>query len=268
MSLPASTTRASMIERLGPWFHNLHLPDGTQTAPDHRLGDFPRYKWEVLHPHLPASLEGWTALDLGCNAGFYTFELARRGAKVTAIDLDEHYLTQARWAAREYGLQDAIEFRRMQIYDLAGAEERFDLVLFMGLFYHLRYPMLGLDLVAARTRRLMIFQTLTMPGLDVEPPVHDQELDDRGSLTKPGWPRMAFIEHRFAGDPTNWWVPNHACVLAMLRSCGFAVTAHLGHEIYLCEPDGSERSGGGDEWRRAELLAATGRPWRQARDQA
>ena len=54
----------------------------------------------------------------------------------------------------------------------------------------------------------------------------------------------------------------------MLRSCGFAVTAHLGHEIYLCEPDGSERSGGGDEWRRAELLAATGRPWRQARDQA
>ena len=94
MSLPASTTRASMIERLGPWFHNLHLPDGTQTAPDHRLGDFPRYKWEVLHPHLPASLEGWTALDLGCNAGFYTFELARRGAKVTAIDLDEHYLTQ------------------------------------------------------------------------------------------------------------------------------------------------------------------------------
>jgi tRNA (mo5U34)-methyltransferase len=261
MSVRASTP-ASMIERLGPWFHNLHLPDGTQTAPDHRLGDFPRYKWEVLRPHLPERLDGWTALDLGCNAGFYSFELARRGAMVTAIDLDEHYLQQARWAAREYGLQDVIDFRRMQIYDLARLEEHFDLVLFMGLFYHLRYPMLGLDLVASRTRRLMIFQTLTIPGFEVEPEIQDQSLDERDSLTRAGWPRMAFIEHSFAGDPTNWWVPNHACVLAMLRSCGFAVTAHLGHEIYLCEPAEAGRREAQAGWRSAELLAATGRPWR------
>lgn len=261
MSVRASSP-ASMIERLGPWFHNLHLPDGTQTAPDHRLGDFPSYKWEVLRPHLPERLDGWTALDLGCNAGFYSFELARRGATVTAIDLDEHYLQQARWAAREYGLQDVIDFRRMQIYDLAQLEERFDLVLFMGLFYHLRYPMLGLDLVASRTRRLMIFQTLTIPGFEVEPEIHDQSLDERDSLTRAGWPRMAFIEHSLAADPTNWWVPNHACVLAMLRSCGFAVTAHLGHEIYLCEPTVVGRREAQAGWRSAELLAATGRPWR------
>jgi tRNA (mo5U34)-methyltransferase len=256
-----------MIERLGPWFHNLHLPDGTQTAPDHHLGDFPSYKWEVLRPHLPERLDGWTALDLGCNAGFYSFELARRGATVTAVDLDEHYLQQARWAAREYGLQDAIDFRRMQIYDLARMEERFDLVLFMGLFYHLRYPMLGLDLVASRTRRLMVFQTLTIPGFEVEAEILDQSLDDRESLTQPGWPRMAFIEHSFAGDPTNWWVPNHACVLAMLRSCGFTVTAHLGHEIYLCEPGAAERGRANALWRSAELLAATGRPWQAISDQ-
>ena len=263
MSAHAPGTRASMIQRLGPWFHNLHLPDGTQTAPDHRLGDFPSYKWEVLRPHLPERLDGWTALDLGCNAGFYSFELARRGARVTAIDLDEHYLQQARWAAREYGLQDAIDFRRMQVYDLARVEEQFDLVLFMGLFYHLRYPMLGLDLVASRTRRLLVFQTLTTPGLEVEPEIHDQPLDARESLTRPGWPRMAFIEHSFAGDPTNWWVPNHACVLAMLRSCGLSVSAHLGHEIYLCEPAGAEPEGGPALQRSAELLAATGRRWQE-----
>jgi tRNA (mo5U34)-methyltransferase len=256
-------TRKSMVELLGPWFHNLHLPDGTQTAPDHRLGDFPSYKWEVLRPHIPERLDGWTALDLGCNAGFYSFELARRGAKVTAIDLDEHYLHQARWAAREYGLEGAIDFRRMQVYDLAAIEEQFDLVLFMGLFYHLRYPMLGLDLVACRTRRLMIFQTLTLPGLEVEPEIRDQPLDARDTLTRPGWPRMAFIEHSFAGDPTNWWVPNHAGVLAMLRSCGFTATAHLGHEIYLCEPT----PGGHRPDRSPELLAATGRSW-QAAEQA
>ena len=264
----ASRIRASMIQRLGPWFHNLHLPDGTQTAPDHRLGDFPRYKWEVLQPHIPERLDGWTALDLGCNGGFYSFELARRGARVTAIDLDDHYLEQARWAAREYGLEETIDFRRMQVYDLAHMQERFDLVLFMGLFYHLRYPMLGLDLVASRTRRLLIFQTLTTPGLEVEPTIHDQPLDARESLTRPGWPRMAFIEHSFAGDPTNWWVPNHACVLAMLRSCGLVVTAPLPHEIYVCEPTGAGPEEGLGTLRSAELLAATGRPWQELLDDA
>jgi tRNA (mo5U34)-methyltransferase len=154
----------------------------------------------------------------------------------------------------------------MQIYDLARMEQRFDLVLFMGLFYHLRYPMLGLDLVASRTRRLLIFQTLTIPGFEVEPEILDQSLEERESLVRPGWPRMAFIEHSLAGDPTNWWAPNHACVLAMLRSCGFTVTAHLGHEIYLCEPDTDQRDSANAPWRSAELLAATGRPWQTAPD--
>src|SRR3954447_10519957 len=93
------------IASLGPWFHNLHLPDGTQTAPAHFLGDFPSYKWQEIAAYLPADLNGWQALDIGCNAGFYTFELARRGAEVLGIDCDEHYLTQARWAATQYGLE-------------------------------------------------------------------------------------------------------------------------------------------------------------------
>src|SRR4051812_47149498 len=113
------------VAALGPWFHNLHLPDGTQTAPDHSLGDFPRYKWQRLAPHLPQSLDGWTALDIGCNAGYYTFELARRGARVTGIDVDAHYLKQARWAAKEFDLENLVEFREMQIYDLAREEEKF-----------------------------------------------------------------------------------------------------------------------------------------------
>ncbi|HKH83288.1 MAG TPA: hypothetical protein VKA25_06375, partial [Gemmatimonadales bacterium] len=48
------------VVALAPWFHNLHLPDGSQTAPEHSLGDFPRYKWQRLAPHLPQTLEGWT----------------------------------------------------------------------------------------------------------------------------------------------------------------------------------------------------------------
>src|SRR3712207_6240902 len=119
------------IERLGPWFHNLHLPDGTQTRPGHPLGDFPAVKWAQIAPHVPEDLTGWSVLDIGCNAGFYTFELAKRGAEVTAIDCDAHYLRQARWAAGRYGLADRVTFRQMQVYQLAHTPEQYDLVWFM-----------------------------------------------------------------------------------------------------------------------------------------
>src|SRR5947208_2709930 len=93
------------IAELAPWFHNLHLPSGHETAPDHPLGDFPRFKWQALASALPDDLTGWRALDVGCNAGFYTFELARRGATVLGIDMDDHYLRQAKWAAGAVGLE-------------------------------------------------------------------------------------------------------------------------------------------------------------------
>ncbi|HEU4564899.1 MAG TPA: TIGR04290 family methyltransferase [Gemmatimonadaceae bacterium] len=233
------------IDALAPWFHNLHLPDGTQTAPGHVLGDFPRWKWEQLAPHLPKRLHGWRALDIGCNAGFYSFELARRGAEVLGIDVEPRYLAQARWAARAYGLAGRVRFRRMQVYDLARTRETFDLVLFMGVFYHLRYPLLGLDIVARKVKRLMVFQTLTMPGEEVVEDTRDREIMDRRDLRKPGWPKMAFIEHRFAGDPTNWWVPNHAGVEAMLRSSGMRIIGRPAHEMYLCAPGGGRRGGRG-----------------------
>jgi tRNA (mo5U34)-methyltransferase len=251
---------AEMLD-LGPWFHNLHLPDGSQTAPGHALGDFPAFKWRELAPHLPQDLGGWTALDIGCNAGFYSFELAQRGAYVTGIDVEPLFLRQAEWAAHQFGLESRVEFRRMQVYDLAHEAEQYDLVLFMGVLYHLRYPMLGLDVVAEKVRRLMVFQTLTAPGAAVFPDVaRDRDVLDRDDFLDPGWPTLAFLEHPFAGDETNWWAPNHAAVEAMLRSSGLRVTSRPGHELYLCEPDA-----GAPGWARgrgrAELRAATGQSW-------
>jgi tRNA (mo5U34)-methyltransferase len=245
----------SQIDALAPWFHNLRI-DGVQTAPDHALGDFPSFKWKEISPHVPADLTGWTVLDIGCNAGFYTFELARRGARVTAIDLDPHYLRQARWAAGRLGLEDRVEFRQMQIYDLAREPEQFDLVWFMGVLYHLRHPLLALDIIRRRTRRMMVMQTLTMPGDAVLPVPEDLHIDDRDRLREPGWPGMAFIEKRLARDPTNWWAPDHACVEAMLRSAGFDVKAKIAHETYLCEPSAEEGEMAG--MIDAELRAATG----------
>jgi tRNA (mo5U34)-methyltransferase len=250
------TGLAAEARAYGPWFHNLHLPDGTETAPDHPLGDFPDFKWRQIAGCLPLDLDGWTVLDIGCNAGYYSIELARRGARVTGVDKDPHFLRQAAWAARQFGLTDAITLRQGQVYDLARWTERFDLVLFMGVFYHLRYPLLALDLIAEKVKRQLVFQTLTLPDEEELETPADLEIDERALLLQAGWPKMAFIEHALAGDPTNWWAPNHACVGAMLRTAGLEVIARPGHEIYLCAPSGPGGAGAPDS---EEIASATGR---------
>lgn len=253
------TTLQQEIDALAPWFHNLHLPDGTQTLPTHPLiwGDFPADKWALVSDQIPADLTGWRVLDIGCNAGFYSFALAGRGATVLGIDVNDHYLAQARWAAGQMKLADRTEFRRMQVYDLARLDETFDLVWFMGVFYHLRYPLLGLDLVAQKTRRMLVFQTLTTPEREIDPTPADLDLLKMEPVLSPGWPRMAFIENRLADDPTNWWTPNLAGVEALLRSAGMQIRHRAEHEIYVCEPDPANPSCVAT-WNRAELLAATG----------
>lgn len=250
------------IEALKPWFHNLHLPGGAQTAPDHWLGNFPYFKWEEIADAVPQDLQGWRVLDVGCNAGFYSFELAKRGADVLGIDVDEHYLKQARWAADKMGLQDQVQFRQMQVYDLAHTTESFDLIWFMGVFYHLRYPLLALDILSEKNSDMMVFQTLSMPGGEAERDTWDRQINERDDLMKEGWPKMAFIEHKFSGDPTNWWLANHAGIEAMLRSCGYQITERPGHEIYIARKD-AENPGSLHTWNRSEYLSATQQDWQK-----
>src|SRR5690349_24757747 len=80
------------VAELGQWFHNLDLR-GVKTAPDHFLGDYPEVKWQRFAHAIPADLSGKSVLDVGCNAGFYSIEMKRRGAeRVVGIDTDETYL--------------------------------------------------------------------------------------------------------------------------------------------------------------------------------
>src|SRR5215212_3488416 len=126
------------VEELGQWFHNIDLA-GVQTAPDHFLGDYPQTKWQRFSSSIPEDLTGKSVLDVGCNGGFYSTEMKRRGAdRVVAIDTDEKYLAQARFAAKVNEVE--IEFRNLSVYQVAEIREKFDLVLFMGVLYHLRHP--------------------------------------------------------------------------------------------------------------------------------
>jgi tRNA (mo5U34)-methyltransferase len=220
-------------QALGPWFHNLDL-NGVRTAPEHFLGDYPAVKWKSFADAIPKDLTGKSVLDIGCNGGFYSIEMKKRGAaRVLGVDFDEDYLAQARFAAQVTGLD--IEFRQLSVYDVGALGERFDVVLFMGVLYHLRHPLLALDLLYEHAvGDLLVFQSMQRGSKDVEDVAENYDFWQTEMFDRPAYPKLHFIENRYADDPTNWWVPNAACAEAMLRSAGFTIVAHPEDEVYVC----------------------------------
>jgi len=235
-SIPSADIRRR-VQELGPWFHNLDL-DGIKTAPSHPLGDYPRVKWRQFANALEGRVEGRSVLDIGCNAGFYSIEMKRLGARrVLGIDSDERYLRQARFAANVCAAE--IEFRQLSVYEIADLRERFDVVLFMGVLYHLRHPLLALDLISQHTARdLFVFQSMLRGSPDLSPLEPDYDFWQTDHFDDAAYPKLHFIERRYADDPTNWWVPNRACAEAMLRSSGFQVIDHPEAEVYICRRAG------------------------------
>lgn len=234
--MPTKLTTQEIRERvatLGPWFHNLDL-QGVKTAPEHFLGDYPALKWRRFSHSIPQDLSGLTVLDIGCNGGFYAIEMKRRGAdRVVGIDFDDEYLGQAKFAAEVSGSD--IEFRKLSVYDVGELRERFDLVLFMGVLYHLRHPLLALDLIHEHvTRDVLVFQSMQRGNDQVDAVGADYAFWEADHFNLPGYPKLHFIERRYAGDPTNWWIPNTACAEAMLRSAGFDIADHPEEEVYIC----------------------------------
>lgn len=223
----------SQVQQLGEWFHNIQL-GGVMTAPHHFLGDYPNQKWRHFAHAIPQDLRGKTVLDVGCNAGFYSIEMKRRGAtRVLGVDHDERYLAQARFAAKVCGAD--IEFQTMSVYDVADLRETFDLVLFLGVLYHLRHPLLALDLLHDHVvSDLLVMQTMLRGSPTVRPVDPDYPFEETAIFKDPGFPKMCFIEQSYSHDPTNWWVPNKACVEAMLRSSGFAILDNPEEEVYVC----------------------------------
>jgi len=223
------------IRQLGKWFHNIDL-GGVKTAPDHFLGDYPANKWKRFARAIPKDLGGKTVLDIGCNAGFYSIEMKKRGAeRVVGTDWDDTYLAQARFAAEVCGFADTVEFVKLSVYDVAALRERFDLVLFMGVLYHLRHPLLALDLIHEHvTRDLLVFQSMQRGSEKVFRPKGDYPFKKVDHFDKAGYPKLHFIEHSYSDDITNWWAPNRACSEAMLRSAGYEIIAHPEAEVYVC----------------------------------
>jgi tRNA (mo5U34)-methyltransferase len=231
-------------ESLGDWFHNLDL-GGVKTAPNHFLHDYPTTKFQGFAHVIPEDLTGKSVLDIGCNGGFYSLEMKRRGAaRVLGVDSDERYLAQARFAAEATGMD--IEFCCLDVYDVAALGERFDLVIFMGVLYHLRHPLLALDLIHEHVAGdLLLFQSLQRGSAEDYKAEENYAFSEEAHFDEHAYPKLHFVERYYANDPTNWWIPNAACAEAMLRSSGFEVIEHPEREVYLCRrvtppsPDGA-----------------------------
>src|SRR5690349_52043 len=188
-------TVAREIAGLGEWFHNIDI-HGVATAPNHFLGDFPNVKWKHIEKVIPKDLTGATVLDIGCNGGFYSIQMKKRGAsRVLGIDVDERYLNQGRYAAKSLGLD--IEFERRSVYEVADLQEQFDFVIFMGVLYHLRYPLFALDNVIKKIAPggTLLFQTMLRGSEETRIWEKNYHFWNKEIFENRDFPRMYFIEH-------------------------------------------------------------------------
>ena len=187
------------------WWHSFELPDGTLIEGvcglpglKNRIGQFP----------IPQNLRGKRVLDIGAWDGWFSFEMERRGAEVLAIDnWDNPRFHEARAM-----LNSRVEYRQIDMYELTPDRVGyFDIVLFMGVLYHLKHPLLALERVCALTTGMAAVDSFILrekhrPGEAVEQR-----------------PVMEFFEtDEFGGQTDNWVAPSLACLQAFCRTAGFA----------------------------------------------
>ncbi len=224
------TDFSASLEALGGWYHSFALADGTliegYNSLEHlqyRYGRFP----------IPTDLTGRTVLDIGAWDGWFSFEAERRGAQVTALDcieVDNFVEMRKRLGARA-------EYRILDFYDLPAANlGSFDHVFFLGVLYHLKHPLLALEIVCALTREVAVVDSFVIDGPDWQ-----------ANIEKIPW--MEFYELDELGSQLDNWVgPTVACLVAMCRAAGFARVELLdiehGHAALACyrrwEPEMAE----------------------------
>ena len=183
------------------WYHSIDLLDGTVTD---GLIPIERLERRVACMPIPADLRGKRVLDIGAWDGWFSFEMERRGAEVVAVDCVEIenflYAHDARKSKVDYRILDVMELTPRTL-------GYFDVVLFLGVLYHLKHPLIGLEKVCELTRDLAIVESYTA--------------DDPTAIDN--YPRMEFYEHdELSEQLDNWFGPSVECMLALCRTAGFA----------------------------------------------
>jgi len=233
------------IRELAPWYQNIDL-GGISTNPAEP--GYPASRWRLIEPYVPEDLTGKSVLDLGCNAGFFSLKMKERNASyVLGVDVSSRCITQAKFVAEYLGLD--VDYKVDSVYQfLLRNRMRFDFVLFLGLFYHLRHPLLVLDRVSEIARQRVYFQTVirgATPLTAVDPSLpsdkralvvkDDYDIKETRVFEHPDYPKMYFIEKSYNNDSSNWWFCNETCVYALLRSAGFPSIVKVGDDTFICD---------------------------------
>lgn len=197
------------------WFHSLTLPGGEATA-GVKSAQVLGVEADVVFKH---GVAGKSVLDIGAWDGFFSFEAERRGAaKVLACDhfcwSGEGWGTKAGFDYAHGRLGSKVETRDCDVQQLSPqAIGTWDVVLFLGVLYHVKDPMECLAHAASVTGEVLVVETCT--ALDVLP-----------------WPVMRYYQGGdLGGDPTNFWAPNRKCLEGMARDLGFKRVEFTGHPV-------------------------------------
>jgi len=181
-------------------YHSIGLPDGSVLP---GLQPVEHLRWRLSHFGLPEDLRGRRVLDIGAWDGWFSFECERRGAEVVAVDCVE---LDTFLEAREL-IGSKVEYLTLDVTELSARRlGRFDVVLFLGVLYHLRHPLLGLEKVVELSTDLALIESFVI-GRETRPVPTVMEFYERGEL---------------GGQIDNWCGPSPECLLAMCRSAGFA----------------------------------------------
>lgn len=212
-----------LIATHGRWWHEIEVAPGIVTPGD----DSNRMKLPILDGlGLPRNMQGLRALDIGCSDGYFSFEMERRGADVVAIDfVPEHYTGFA--TARKI-LGSSVEYYMENVYSLSPAKYgSFDVVLLMGVLYHLRKPLAALDAVRSVMPEgaqlfvgtMMIDEYFLLPDGTVT------TLEAVSPILKdvPLW--QAYPRDTLNGDYTNCSAPNRRALEVALSEAQFRVEA-------------------------------------------
>jgi tRNA (mo5U34)-methyltransferase len=206
------------IDSVPHWYHRIEIVQGIVTP---GINDTPT-SLKLLD--LPKTMTGLRVLDIGARDGFYSFECERRGAEVVAIDYASSEDTGFRVAKELLGSK--VDLIHDNVYNVCPEKYGlFDIVLFLGVLYHLRDPMRAIDSIRSVCRGELFLETHTI----------DQSIlsrDAGNSLnvllleTMLEMPLMQFYPRDTLNrDFTNYWGPNMQCVESMLEEANFTVTS-------------------------------------------
>lgn len=216
---PSHEELTALVKSLGGWYQRIYLGRGVYTMDAARA--YHEEVWARLEPAFPEDLRGASVLDIGCNAGYFSLQVKRRGAgRVLGIDHMGQYLEQAVACARIWDLD--IEYRLLDVDQVPALREEFDVVVFAGVLYHLKNPLRAIEDLSAACRDVLLLETEIMANDPRNRVYVRQGPFGKVKLRACRTGIMKFVEGaELNGDLSNWWIPDAECVLGMLRTAGF-----------------------------------------------